>query len=68
MKKTAIIPSHPPDYHWLRTGADALAEMLVAGAATTRSVRVEMYIFEPSPIANQFLPSKRFAGGGAARE
>ena len=54
MKNTAIIPPHPPDYQWLHTGAEALAEMLVAIAAATRSVRLEMYIFEPSPIAGQF--------------
>ena len=54
VKKTAIIPPHPTDYQWLHTGAEALAEMLAAIAAATRSIRLEMYIFEPSPSADQY--------------
>ena len=54
VKKPTTIPPQPTDYHWLHTGAEALAEMLAAIAGANRSIRLEMYIFEPSPSADQY--------------
>jgi len=39
---------------WLPTGEEALQEMLTAIAAATRSVRLEMYIVNAGPIADEF--------------
>ena len=50
----AIDPSREMDFQWLPTGGEALAEMLAAIAAAQRSVRLEMYIFDPSPVADHF--------------
>jgi cardiolipin synthase len=50
----AIDPAHPLDFQWLHTGAEALTEMLAAIALAQRSVRLEMYMFDPSPVADQF--------------
>ena len=47
-------PSSQADFQWLHTGAEALAEMLAAIAAAQRSVRLEMYMFDPSPVADHF--------------
>jgi cardiolipin synthase len=49
-----IDPSREMDIQWLHTGAEALAEMLAAIAAARRSVRLEMYMFDPSPLADHF--------------
>ena len=59
----AIDPTREMDFQWLRTGAEALAEMLAAIAAARRSVRLEMYMFDPSPVADRF----RDALGDACR-
>lgn len=42
------------DFHWLRTGDQALTEMISAISAAQESVRLEMYIFTPGPIADKF--------------
>jgi cardiolipin synthase len=42
------------DLQWLPTGGEALAEMLAAIAAARRSVRLEMYLFDPSPVGDSF--------------
>jgi cardiolipin synthase len=42
------------DFQWLHTGAEALAEMLAAIATARRSVRLEMYLFDPGGVADQF--------------
>jgi cardiolipin synthase len=47
-------PSSQADFQWLHTGAEALGEMLAAIAAAQRSVRLEMYMFDPSPVADHF--------------
>jgi cardiolipin synthase A/B len=39
---------------WLRTGEQALEQMLAAIAAATKSVRLEMYIVHAGPIADEF--------------
>ena len=59
----AIDPARGMDFQWLHTGAEALAEMLAAIAAARRSVRLEMYMFDPSPVADHF----REALGAACR-
>jgi cardiolipin synthase len=41
-------------FRWLRTGGEALREMLDAINVAEHSVRLEMYIFHPSPIADEF--------------
>lgn len=41
-------------YRWLRTGEQALSEMLSAIDAATTSIRFEMYIFHESPVASDF--------------
>ena len=43
------------DYEWLRSGDEAIEQMLAAIGAATKSVRLEMYMFHTGPIANQFL-------------
>jgi len=63
VKHNDIDPSRETDFQWLRTGGEALAEMLAAIAAARRSVRLEMYMFDPSPVANRF----RDALGDACR-
>lgn len=42
------------EYHWLPTGAEALAQMLAAIEAATQSVRLEMYIFDNSLAGLEF--------------
>ena len=42
------------EYKWLRTGEEALEEMLAAIASASQSVRLEMYIFHAGPTADQF--------------
>ena len=42
------------EYKWLRTGEEALEEMLAAIAIASQSVRLEMYIFHAGPTADQF--------------
>jgi cardiolipin synthase len=63
VKETGIEPSRETEFQWLRTGGEALAEMLAAVAAARRSVRLEMYMFDPSPMAAHF----RDALGDACR-
>ena len=50
----AIDPARQMDFQWLPTGGEALAAMLAAIAAARRSVRLEMYLFDPSPVADHF--------------
>jgi len=67
VKQIAIEPGREMDFQWLRTGAEALAEMLAAITAARRSVRLEMYMFDPSPVADQFrdaLGAARRRGAG----
>jgi cardiolipin synthase len=45
---------HDADYKWLRTGEEAMEEMLAAIASATQSVRLEMYIFHAGPTADEF--------------
>jgi cardiolipin synthase len=47
-------PTRETVFQWLHTGSEALAEMLAAIAAAQRSVRLEMYIFDSSPVADHF--------------
>jgi cardiolipin synthase A/B len=42
------------EYKWLRTGEEAIEEMLAAIAKATQSLRLEMYIFHTGPTADQF--------------
>lgn len=44
----------PSEYRWLRTGGQALFEMLEAINSAQKSIRLEMYIFHTSAIAEQF--------------
>ncbi|MBI5775702.1 MAG: hypothetical protein HZA89_18440 [Verrucomicrobia bacterium] len=41
-------------FRWLRTGDEAFAAMLAGVAAARESVRLETYIFQASPIGEQF--------------
>ncbi len=41
-------------FRWLRTGDEALAEMLDAIGAAKKSIRLEMYIFSASPPGETF--------------
>ena len=54
MKLTVIDPADQTDFHWLETGGQALTEMLAAVMVAQRSVRLEMYMFDPSPVADSF--------------
>jgi len=45
---------HHAEYKWLRTGEEALEEMLAAIGNAAQSVRLEMYIFHTGPTADQF--------------
>jgi len=54
VKQNVIDPSRETVFQWLRTGAEALAGMLAAIAAARRSVRLEMYLFDPGPVADRF--------------
>jgi cardiolipin synthase len=54
VKITAIQPVDQTDFHWLETGGQALTEMLAAVTAAQRSVRLEMYMFDSSPVADSF--------------
>ena len=42
------------DFRWMRTGEQAFSEMLQTIATAEQSVRLEMYIFHPSEIAEAF--------------
>jgi cardiolipin synthase len=42
------------DFRWLHTGEQALSEMIETIRAATVSIRLEMYIFHASDIAEQF--------------
>ncbi|MDQ6630861.1 MAG: phosphatidylserine/phosphatidylglycerophosphate/cardiolipin synthase family protein [Verrucomicrobiota bacterium] len=48
------MPDSFKQFCWLRTGAQALTEMLDAINSAQISIRFEMYIFHASPIADQF--------------
>jgi cardiolipin synthase len=67
MKRNGIEQSGETNFQWLRTGAEALAEMLAAIAAAQHSVRLEMYMFDPSPMANQFRDALAAAARRGAR-
>ncbi len=54
MKHSAIRPADQTDFDWLETGGQALTEMLAAITVAQRSVRLEMYMFDPSPVADTF--------------
>lgn len=41
-------------FRWLRTGAEALAAMIVSIRAAKESIRLETYIFNQGPVADQF--------------
>lgn len=43
-----------PHFRWLQTGEQALSEMLVAVESAKHSIRLEMYIFHASEIAEKF--------------
>lgn len=43
-----------PDFTWLPNGGVGLAAMLAAIEAARHSIRLEMYIFEESPVAERF--------------
>jgi cardiolipin synthase len=47
-------PVHEAEYKWMHSGAEVLDQMLEAIGQATRSVRLEMYIFHASPIADSF--------------
>ena len=63
MKLTGMDGADQTDFHWLETGGQALTEMLAAIMAAQHSVRLEMYLFDPSPVADSF----RNALAGACR-
>jgi len=65
--RIAADPSRQTDFQWLHSGAEALAEMLAAIGAAVRSVRLEMYIFDPSPVADQFRDALVAAARRGAR-
>jgi cardiolipin synthase len=54
VKHSAIHTADQTDFHWLETGGQALTEMLAAVTLAQRSVRLEMYMFDPSPVADSF--------------
>ena len=43
-----------PQFRWLHTGEQALSEMLLAVESAQHSIRLEMYIFHVSEIAEKF--------------
>jgi cardiolipin synthase len=49
-----MITGGDAEYKWLRTGEEALEEMLAAIGVAAHSVRLEMYIFHTGPTADQF--------------
>src|SRR4051812_2625896 len=51
---TKSLKLNSSEFDWLRTGAEALEEMLRAIDAAEHSIRLEVYIFNPSPIADRF--------------
>ncbi len=65
--RIAVDPSPPTAFQWLHSGAEALAEMLAAIGAAVRSVRLEMYTFDPSPVADQFRDALVAAARRGAR-
>jgi cardiolipin synthase len=67
MKATAIDPADQTDFHWLETGGQALTEMLAAVTVAQRSVRLEMYMFDPSPVADSFRDALVGACGRGAK-
>lgn len=50
----AMSPSREAEYEWLRTGEEALDQMLAAIVAAQKSVRLEMYIFHTGTTADKF--------------
>lgn len=57
------VPLAATGFHWLKTGGEALAEMLQAIAHAKESVRLEMYIIQPGVHGEKF----RHALAAAAR-
>jgi cardiolipin synthase A/B len=51
---TKSLKLNPPEFRWLRTGAEALEEMLRAIDAARTSIRLEVYIYHVGPIAERF--------------
>jgi cardiolipin synthase A/B len=41
-------------FYWLETGAIALKEMLAAIGEARKSIRLEVYIFQPGPLGEEF--------------
>jgi cardiolipin synthase len=62
-----IEPTTPCEIEWLHTGEEALGEMLAAVSAARRSIRLEMYMFDPSPVADQFREALRDASRRGAK-
>ena len=54
VKRTGTEATAETEFRWLRTGGETLAEMLAVIGRAKRSVRLEMYIFDPCPVANGF--------------
>jgi cardiolipin synthase len=54
VKRNGVDATAETEFRWLRTGGETLAEMLAAIGGAKRSVRLEMYLFDPSPVANGF--------------
>ncbi len=51
---SAIPPSRPSDFRWLKTVDEAYTAMLAAINAAQRSIRFETYIYQASPIGGLF--------------
>ncbi|HTB62492.1 MAG TPA: hypothetical protein VK737_02795, partial [Opitutales bacterium] len=51
-------PSSPPvlsaNFRWLSTGEEAMREMLLAIENARSSIRLEVYIFQPGALGEQF--------------
>jgi cardiolipin synthase A/B len=54
MRPAAVDSRNPTPFRWLTSGGEALAAMLAAIAAASQSIRLEMYLFHPSPVADSF--------------
>lgn len=52
--KHPAAPATASHFHWLKTGAHALAEMLAAIAHAKESIRLEMYIIQPDAQGEKF--------------
>ncbi|HVU38362.1 MAG TPA: phospholipase D-like domain-containing protein, partial [Opitutales bacterium] len=52
--KHPAAPATASHFHWLKTGAHALAEMLAAIAHAKENIRLEMYIIQPDAQGEKF--------------